>query len=141
MSIIVGNIRSMEFDASLDSLSEVMDHIREQAEAREIPLPLIHKMELVCEEAIVNIISYAYKKKSGKITILCEKKGQRFEITLLDRGIPFNPIDVAVNPQFDLPINERKVGGMGIFLIRKTIDEVSYQREGNKNVLRLAFNL
>jgi len=131
----------MEFNASLDSLQEIMDHIREQAEERGIPLPLIHKMELVCEEAIVNIISYAYKKKSGKISILCEKKGMRFEIILRDQGIPFNPIDVDINPQFNTPIQKRKVGGMGIFLIRKIIDEVSYQREGKENILQLAFNL
>jgi len=131
----------MEFHASLDSLSGIMDYMREQAEDRGLPLPLIHKMELACEEAIVNIISYAYKKKSGKISISCEEKGKKFEITLRDRGIPFNPIDVEIDPQFGMPVQDRKVGGVGILLIRKIIDEASYQREGNENVLRLAFIL
>jgi len=129
----------MEFNASLDSLSGIMDFIREQSEVHGISISLIHKMELACEEAIVNIISYAYKNKPGKIGITCKKDGKRFEITLRDQGVPFNPIDVDINPQFDTPVHERKVGGMGIFLIRKTIDEVCYQREGKENVLRLAF--
>ncbi len=131
----------MEFNASLDSLTGMMIHIREQAEKHKIPLCLIHKIELACEEALVNIISYAYEENPGKIEIICEKRGMRFEVTLRDEGTPFNPIDVDVNPQFNLPVHERKVGGMGIFLIRKTIDEVSYRREGDVNVLCLAFNL
>ncbi len=131
----------MEFSASLNSLSEIMDYIREQAQVHEVPASLISKMELACEEAVVNIISYAYRKKSGKLEVVCQKKGQRFEIILRDYGIPFNPIDVTINPQFDTPVLERRVGGMGIFLLRKTIDEVSYQREGKHNILRLAFNL
>jgi serine/threonine-protein kinase RsbW len=131
----------MEFNASLDSLLGMMEHIRDQAEANEIPALLIHKIELACEEAIVNIISYAYERNPGKIEIACNKNGKRFEVTLRDRGAPFNPIDVTINPQFDTPVNERRVGGMGIFLIRKTIDEVSYRRDGEINILCLAFNL
>lgn len=131
----------MEFNASLDSLLGMMEHIRDQAEANEIPALLIHKIELACEEAIVNIISYAYERNPGKIEIACKKNGKRFEVTLCDRGTPFNPIDVTINPQLDTPVNERRVGGMGIFLIRKTIDEVSYRREGEINILCLAFNL
>ncbi|MCH9627602.1 MAG: Serine-protein kinase RsbW [Chlamydiales bacterium] len=131
----------MEFKASVDSLAGVMEFIRKQAEANGIEHALIQKMELACEEAIVNIISYAYKKKPGVISVTCEKKGKRFEITLCDQGIAFNPIDVEINPQFGTPVLQRKVGGMGIFLIRKVIDDVSYQRVGKENVLRLAFNL
>ncbi|MCC5832126.1 MAG: ATP-binding protein [Chlamydiales bacterium] len=131
----------MEFNASLDSLSGMMQHIREQAEAQGIPTSLIHKIELACEEAIVNIISYAYVKNPGKIEIACKKGGRRFEVILTDYGTPFNPIDVEIHPELDLPVQERKVGGMGIFLIRKTIDEVSYRRNGENNILSLVFNL
>lgn len=131
----------MDFNASLESLSTIMDYIREQAQAYDLPMTLIHKIELACEEAVVNIISYAYEQKEGKIEVVCEKQGGRFVVTLRDYGVFFNPIDVEVNPQLGKPAHERKVGGMGIFLIRKTIDEASYQREGNLNVLRLAFNI
>jgi serine/threonine-protein kinase RsbW len=131
----------MEFNASLEFLPGMMEYIRGQAVAHEIPFLMIHKIELACEEALVNIISYAYQTNPGKIKISCEKNGKRFEVALRDRGTPFNPIDAEINPQFDTPVNERKVGGMGIFLIRKTIDEVSYRREGDINILSLAFNL
>ena len=102
---------------------------------------LINKIQLASEEAIVNVISYAYPEKKGMLWIDCEKKGQRFEITVRDHGLPFNPIDVEVNPQLDQPVQARKIGGLGIFLIRKAIDEVSYQRVDDENVLRLVFTI
>lgn len=131
----------MEFKAALDSLREMIDYIRQQAESHNVEQSLILKMELASEEAIVNIISYAYKNQKGNISINCERNGQRFEIILRDQGVPFNPIDVEINPQLNTPVIERKVGGMGIFLIRKIIDEVSYQREEDENILRMVFNL
>lgn len=100
----------------------------------------IRKIELACEEAIVNIISYAYPDEKGILLIQCEKKRGRFEITIRDHGVPFNPIDVEISPEIDKPAQERRVGGLGIFLIRKAIDEASYQREKDENVLRLSFS-
>lgn len=131
----------MKFIASLDVLDEMMVYLREQAQKAGMAASLKQKMELACEEAIVNIISYAYDNKAGEIEIECARVRGRFEITLRDWGTPFNPIDVEINPQFGTPIKERKIGGMGIYLIRKIIDEVSYQRNGLENILRLAFNL
>lgn len=131
----------MKFTASLDALDEIMAFLRQEAQKVGMAPSLKQKMELACEEAVVNIISYAYDKKAGEIEIECAKVKGRFEITLRDWGAPFNPIDVEINPQFGTPIKERKIGGMGIYLIRKIIDEVSYQRNGSENVLRLAFNL
>ncbi|MEZ5315433.1 MAG: ATP-binding protein [Chlamydiales bacterium] len=131
----------MEFEASLDSLPHMMEYIRQQAQLYGIQSSIINRIELSCEEAIVNIISYAYQKDPGQIEITCKKQGMRFEIRLCDLGPPFNPIDADIDPQFNIPIGERKIGGMGIFLIRKIIDEVSYRREGEVNILCLAFNL
>jgi len=131
----------MEFPATLDYLNDMILYIRKQAEARGVMEKVIYKMELACEEAVVNIISYAYPKKKGTLTIICEIKNSRFEITLCDRGVFFSPLDVDINPQTDRPVHERKVGGLGIFLIRKVIDEASYQRIGKENVLRLSFSL
>ncbi len=127
------------FPAELDSLEKVMLFLRQKAIGFGMEEKAIHKMELACEEAIVNIISYAYPEEKGKLIINCEKKGHRFEITIRDHGVPFNPIDFKINPQIDAPVQEREVGGLGIFLIRKAIDEASYKREGDENILRLAF--
>ncbi len=131
----------MEFLADLNNLDQMMEHLRSEAIRNGMDEKTAHKMELACEEAIVNIISYAYPEEKGPLLIECMKRGDRFEIMLRDEGLPFNPIDVDVNPQLDKPVLERRVGGLGIFLIRKAIDEASYQRIGNENILRLAFAL
>jgi anti-sigma regulatory factor (Ser/Thr protein kinase) len=131
----------MEFFADLSSLDEIMFFIEQKAEEAGMGEKGIYKMQLACEEAIVNIISYAYPEKKGALFIDCQKRGHRFEISLRDHGVPFNPIDAEVNPQLDKPVNERKIGGLGIFLLRKTIDEASYQRINDENVLRLTFTI
>jgi len=129
----------LEFFADLSNLDRMMSHIREEALKIGVNEKAVHKIELACEEALVNIISYAYPDQKGMLTITCQKKNHRFEIVMKDYGLPFNPIDVEVNPQLDKPLNERKIGGLGIFLLRKFIDEVSYQRTDEENILRMAF--
>lgn len=131
----------MEFDASLQRLEEMMCYIRQQAQRYGFDKQLIHKIELPCEEALVNIISYAYPHTAGKLKIECQINNGRFVVTLRDYGVSFNPIDAEINPQLNQPIQERKVGGLGIYLIRNVIDEASYQRVDEENVLRLAFQI
>lgn len=129
------------FLADIDLLEEIMLYIKQEAIRAGMAEKALHKMELACEEAIVNIISYAYPKKKGEIAIFCGRHGHRFEITLRDRGLPFNPIDAEVNLQQDTPMLHRRIGGLGIYLLRKVIDEASYQRVNEENILRLAFLL
>lgn len=94
---------------------------------------MIARLELACEEALVNIISYAYPEKEGAIVIECtdpEKPG--LKISLRDQGIPYDPLD-----QERAPPTEDRLGGYGIPLIIKIMDRVQYQREENDNVLTL----
>lgn len=129
----------MQFVADLSHLDSMMEYLHAEAAKSGMDERAIYKMELACEEALVNIISYAYPQKKGALEIACMKQGHRFEITIRDKGLPFNPIDAEVNPQIDKPVQERCIGGLGIFLIRKAIDEASYQRVDDENILRLAF--
>ena len=131
----------MDFLADLSNLESMMGYLRSEALRYGMEEKAQLKMELACEEALVNIISYAYPKKKGPLSITCSSKGQRFEIILRDQGLPFNPIDAEINPQLDKSVLDRRIGGLGIFLIRKAIDEAYYQRIENENVLRLTFSL
>jgi serine/threonine-protein kinase RsbW len=129
----------MEFLADLSALDQMIGYIREEASKLDVGEKSMNKIELACEEALVNIISYAYPELKGKIILECRQNGHRFEIMMKDHGIAFNPIDAEVNPQFDKPMQERNIGGLGLYLIRKIIDEAIYQREDEVNILRLAF--
>ncbi len=129
----------MDFQADLTLLDQMMAYVRMEAIQCGMKDKALNRMEIACEEAIVNIISYAYAEAKGGISIECCQKRHRFEIVLRDQGRAFNPIGAELALEVDKPVHERRIGGLGIHLLRKIIDEASYQRKGDENVLRLAF--
>lgn len=110
------------------------------ASARDAGFPArrVQEIELAVEEALVNVINYAYPdQENGEIEVKCGLEDQgRFLIEIRDKGIPFD-VESHSDPDLNADIAERKVGGLGIFLIRKLVDEMRYQREGEENVLTL----
>lgn len=102
------------------------------------PAKRVQEVELAVEEALVNIINYAYpERENGDVEVKCGLENQdRFLIEIRDKGIPFD-VESHSDPDLNANISERKVGGLGIYLIRKMADEVRYRREGEENVLSL----
>ncbi|MFZ0565233.1 MAG: ATP-binding protein [Chlamydiales bacterium] len=131
----------MEFPAHLDFLVDIITYVRQQAESFGIDHKTIYKIELACEEAVVNIISYAYSGEEGTVVIQCEKQPDTFKVTLRDRGVAFNPLESILHPEPNMPITMRRVGGLGIFLMSRTANKASYQRNENENVLHLVFHI
>ena len=126
------------FDAKLADLSNMIKWIRSNIQLKKIDEKQVKKIELACEEALVNIISYAYPEEKGKIQINIDlSKDKRIEITIIDQGILFNPLleEREINP--DIPLEERSIGGLGIVMIKQVMDEVHYNRQNSSNVLRL----
>lgn len=119
------------FPASLNELYAMLAFIREHARAAGFESTLIPKLELACEEALVNIISYAYPSSKGSIHILCrtlDPTGLAIEIR--DQGIPYDPMTFQ-------PSKDKEVGGYGISLMRNLMDQIDYKRENQDNVLTL----
>lgn len=101
-----------------------------------------HQIELSLEEALVNIINYAYPEKRGEIEIDSRlQKGEFFEIIIKDWGVPFNPETISRVPLQNLSLEERKVGGLGVYFMYQLMDEVTYKREGDANILSLVKQL
>lgn len=126
------------FPASLDQLGEMLKYIREQAKKTGFREPLLSEIELASEEALVNIISYGYPEERGNIEISCiQSDGEKLKIVILDHGIPFNPLTLA--KKYDLlgSAELMALGGLGINFILKLMDEVSYLRENNSNIMTL----
>jgi len=87
---------------------------------------------------LVNVINYAYPDKYGNIEITYEvKEDKRFVVEIVDWGIPFDPLSLP-KPDVEAPMEKRKVGGLGVYLIRTIMDEVNYRRDQNRNILTLA---
>jgi len=94
-------------------------------------------INLVLEEALSNVIFYAYEAGSSQeIHIEIEYVAPRLKITIKDTGKAFDPIQKE-DPNLHLPVEERPIGGLGIFLMRKIMDEISYERLGKENILRM----
>jgi serine/threonine-protein kinase RsbW len=126
----------LSYPAKLESLPLMMQWVQKQLEKTSLTSQAKLKVELALEEAIVNIIHYAYPDKAGEVELACETNTEGIQFILRDRGVPFNPLHQQ-SPDLKSSIEERKVGGLGIYLMRQNMDKVSYERQGTYNVLVL----
>jgi anti-sigma regulatory factor (Ser/Thr protein kinase) len=126
----------MKLPAKLENLGRWMEAVSECAREQGFDQKKIGKIELALEEALVNICKYSYPDEPGDAEVNCKQDNGRFIIEIVDSGIPF---DMTALPAPDLTssIEKRKIGGLGIFLIKKMVDEVKYRREGSFNILDL----
>jgi anti-sigma regulatory factor (Ser/Thr protein kinase) len=126
--------------AKIDQLESVLEFVRSCATRAGLSGRRIIDLELAVEEAMVNICRYAYTGRPGEVEIAClDEPGGGLRIEIVDRGRPFNLLD-AQKPAFECDIARRKLGGLGIHLIRNVVDEICYRREGGKNCLTLVLH-
>lgn len=145
----------MTFDASisvtakLDNFSKIMEFVRYQANQADVPETVRGKLDLVVEELFVNIVQHSSKDQANAraaVEIRCCKetvadKGKAsFTITFKDYGPPFNPLKQQL-PNLDTDLDERQVGGLGIYLTQLMADSCSYKREGDSNNFQVCFHL
>jgi len=93
---------------------------------------------LVIEELLVNTITHGYPQggDGGEIELRLSSTAKTIKIVIKDNGIPFNMLD-AEKPDINLPLKERKIGGMGIHLVKSLTDKITYERKNGKNILTL----
>lgn len=96
----------------------------------------IDMLVLAVEEAMTNVINYAYGDREGEIILTAERQGNAIVFEIKDQGKAFDPTQVG-EPDVSLPAAEREPGGLGLFIIRKLMDGVHYRREQDTNVLTL----
>lgn len=113
---------------------EIMKFITQAPEVRDSP-SVSYAVRLACEEIIVNIIHYAYADAAdGYIGIDISSSGEELRIEIRDGGIAFNPLEKEP-PDISLTAEEREIGGLGIFLVRRMMDKVCYTRKEGENRL------
>ena len=125
-------------EAVTENLQDAVDFATERLEARDCPMKVVMQMELVIEEIFVNVSSYAYRPDVGVVTICLEfaENPAAVEMTFIDSGKPYNPLE-RDDPDTTLGIDEREIGGLGIFLVKKNVDDISYEYADGKNILRI----
>jgi serine/threonine-protein kinase RsbW len=130
-------IKQFVIENQIGELSFLAEKIEKIAEEWEISPALAMNMNLVIEEALSNIIFYAFTDKNKheiKVSVSVDKNILTIKIT--DDGIPFNPLKHE-QPDITLPAEERPVGGLGIFLMSQIMDKMHYNRKENENILTL----
>lgn len=125
------------FVASLETIPAMVGFVAETAEIMGVHPKRIMHLELAVEEATANICSYAYEVPPGEVTVKISREMDLVRIEISDEGVPFDPMSMET-PDLKAELENRQVGGLGVFLIRRMLDEVHYSRSGNRNILSLA---
>lgn len=140
---------SMSIAAVLDNLPKIMEFVRYQAVQAGVPDAVKNKLDLVVEELFVNIVKHSYGQaasNAAEVEILCssetmpDSSTQVFFLTFKDYGPPFNPLEQQL-PSLDTDLDERQVGGLGIYLTQLMADSCSYKRKGNSNFFQACWRL
>ena len=126
------------FPAKVDSLSDVLGFVDQTLESYECPIKIQTAICVAIEEVFVNVAHYAYGGGDGDMTLGIGFNAENREITFImtDNGIPFDPLKKP-DPDITLPAEEREIGGLGIFITKKTMDTVEYAYENGKNILTM----
>jgi sigma-B regulation protein RsbU (phosphoserine phosphatase) len=126
------------FKAKTEVLSDVLGFVDEMLEKNECPMKIQTALCVAIEEVFVNVARYAYKDGEGDVDLAIGFDGESRVISfrMSDRGIPFDPLQKA-DPDITLSVEEREIGGLGIFIAKKTMDSIKYAYENGKNVLTM----
>lgn len=144
-------MNELTVEAKKECLDQVLAFVDELLEQQDCPMKAQMQIDVAVEELFVNIASYAYVDGSGMATVrvktgtrdaseLSEKRDSQevhtVEITFIDSGTPYNPLEKE-DPDITLSVEERPIGGLGIFMVKKTMDEVRYEHTDGQNVLTI----
>jgi len=133
-------LSTIKVPAKLEYLHRIMDGISQCARELGFDQKRISEIELAGEEALVNIFNYAYQGNVGDVEVICKlDRNERLIIEIIDSGTPFNLLSIE-EPDTTVDISERRIGGLGVFLVKKLTDDVQCRREGEKNILTLIIN-
>ena len=126
------------FPAKTDALTDVLSFVEQTLESANCSMKIQTAICVAIEEVFVNVAHYAYGGESGdvELKILFNEKTRTVTFQMIDGGIPFDPLKKP-DPDVTLSANEREIGGLGIFITKKTMDEISYAYEDGKNVLTM----
>jgi anti-sigma regulatory factor (Ser/Thr protein kinase) len=134
---MMGGLLSIEIKNDVAELVAVRRQVTEFGERHGLSPEVLFQMNLALEEILTNIIFYGYVDgQEHVITVTVSFTGQEVEAEVKDDGRPFNPLE-APEPDIYRPLEERPVGGLGIYLVRKFMDELQYRRQNDNNLLVL----
>ncbi len=130
--------KELTLDATVDNIPKVTDFLTAILEEYDFPMKTITQIMLAVEEIFVNIAHYAYDSHTGSAYIECDVSDGPLTatITLSDRGTPYNPL-TREDPDITLSADERDIGGLGVYIVKQSMDDVAYHYDNGKNILKI----
>ena len=135
-------MKELTIEALRENLPEVQEFIDEQLEEVGCPMKTQMTIDIAVEELFVNIASYAYNPEIGVavVQVTVHEDPLSVEITFIDHGVQYDPL-AKPDPKLDLGLMERRKGGFGIFMVKKSMDDMTYEYKDGKNILTIKKNL
>ena len=131
-------MREMDIAATLENLDTVMAFVDQQLEEAGCSMKTQMQIDIAVEEVYVNIAHYAYNPEVGGVTIRVQIEEEPLAVilTFIDKGKPYDPL-AKEDPDVTLSAEDRQIGGLGIFMVKKSMDNVSYEYNEGRNILTL----
>ena len=135
-------MKELTIAATIENIGAVTDFVDEQLEALDCSGKALIQINIAIDELFGNIAHYAYNPDVGYATVRVEVLENPLSviITFIDGGVPYDPLSAA-EPDVTLSADERSIGGLGIFMVKNTMDELTYRYENGRNILSIRKNL
>ena len=129
-------------EAKIENIPLLTEQIDGQLRLLDCPMKTQNQIDVAVDEIMTNVAQYAYYPENGMLTVRMEVREDRrgIEITFMDSGMPYNPLE-GKEPDVTLPAEERPIGGLGGFMVKKLMDEVTYEYRDGNNILRIYENI
>ena len=135
-------MKELNIDAVVENIPAVTAFVDEQLEAMNCPLRAQMQIDIAIDELFGNIAHYAYNPEVGPATVRVEvvEEPMAVVITFIDRGVPYDPL-AREDPDITLSAEERDIGGLGIYMVKKSKDSISYEYQDGQNILAIKKNI
>ncbi len=131
-------MRELTVDATMESIPVITDFVDEQLEQLDCPMKAQAQIDIAIDELFGNIVHYAYHPGVGPATVRVEVVEEPLSvvITFIDQGVPYDPLAKA-DPDVTLSAQEREIGGLGIYIVKKNMNEITYEYKDGRNILKI----
>lgn len=131
-------MEELKINATVENIEKVTAFVDEQLESVNCPMKAQMQIDIAIDELFSNIAYYAYNPEVGPATVKVEVTENPLSvvITFIDNGVPYDPLAKA-DPDVTKSADEREIGGLGIFMVKKSMDEISYEYKNGQNILKI----
>ena len=135
-------MNELTMEDRIENLHQVLSFVDGCLEQAACPMKIQMQIDVAVEEVYVNIASYAYAPETGPVTIRVETEADpsRVSVTFMDRGVPYDPLKKP-DPDVTLSAEERQIGGLGIYMVKKSMDGMEYAYQNGQNILTIHKNI